>query len=226
MAEHISRQAFVDFGWYDLVKPLEIRFPKLGIQNDNRSIWIGSWVFVITFEKVWLRPERETVRSITRAVFYWFIMSELYLSLFTSQVLFSAVLLKFLHHTSLLRGRWKMLSSQMEEAHWTLSKKKQQYLSRTFNRIWHFSHVQAFNHKTKSSSWYLLEGVYCCRVGSQGEGELQHVHLDGAEQGAGFLHNQVIVGLICVCMRTVSTNRSNESTLCSLIRFLFLYSTD
>lgn len=124
MAEHISRQAFVDFGWYDLVKPLEIRFPKLGIQNDNRSIWIGSWVFVITFEKVWLRPERETVRSITRAVFYWFIMSELYLSLFTSQVLFSAVLLKFLHHTSLLRGRWKMLSSQMEEAHWTLSKKK------------------------------------------------------------------------------------------------------
>lgn len=51
-------------------------------------------------------------------------------------------------------------------------------------------------------SWYLLEGVYCGRVGSQGEGKLQHVHLHGAEQGTGFLYNQVIVGLICVCMGT------------------------
>lgn len=68
--------------------------------------------------------------------------------------------------------------------------------------------ARAFKRKIKSSSWYLLEGVYCCRVGSQGEGELQHVHLDGAEQGTGSLHNQVIVSLICVCIRTVSTDRS------------------
>lgn len=54
--------------------------------------------------------------------------------------------------------------------------------------------------------YYLLKGVDCCRVGSQGQGKLQHVHLDGAEQGTGFLHNQVIVGLICVCMGTRNTN--------------------
>lgn len=40
MAEHVSCQAFADFGCYDLVKPLEVWFPKLGVQNDNRSIWI------------------------------------------------------------------------------------------------------------------------------------------------------------------------------------------
>lgn len=62
-------------------------------------------------------------------------------------------------------------------------------------------------HKTESGSWYLLEGVHGCRVGSEGEGKLQHVHLDGAEQGTGFFHNQIIVGLICVCTRTVSTQR-------------------
>lgn len=62
-------------------------------------------------------------------------------------------------------------------------------------------------HKIESGSWYLLEGMHGCRVGSKGEGELQHVHLDGAEQGTGFFHNQIIVGLICVCTRTVSTQR-------------------
>lgn len=73
MAEHISRQAFMDFGCYDLVKLLEIWFPKLGVQNDNGSIWIGSWVSVIAFEKVWLRPERETNVSqmLDQMLFSW-----------------------------------------------------------------------------------------------------------------------------------------------------------
>lgn len=74
-------------------------------------------------------------------------------------------------------------------------------------------YAQAFKRKSKSSSWYLLEGVYCCGVGSQGEGKLQHVHLDGAEQGTGFLNDQVIVCLICVYMRATRTNRSNVSSL-------------
>lgn len=145
MAEHVSRQAFADFGCYDLVKPLEVWCAKLCIQNDNRSIGIGSWVFVITFEKVRLWPERERVKSIirsSRSLFYRFITvaSELYFSLFTSQVLFSAVLLNFLHHMSFLHGCWKMLSSQRGEAHWTLSKKaKQKDLSHTFS-----VHVEAF----------------------------------------------------------------------------------
>lgn len=64
----------------------------------------------------------------------------LYFSLFTSPVLFSAVLLNFLHHTSFPHGCWKMLSSQREEAHWRLSKKaKRKDLSHTFN-----VHVKAF----------------------------------------------------------------------------------
>lgn len=90
----------------------------------------------------------------------------------------------------------------MEEAHWTLSKNIKN------SRI--IQHMQAYSHsvscmckpskpKFKSSSWHLLEGVHCCRVSSQGQGKLQHVDLDGAEQGTGFLHNKVIVGLICVC---------------------------
>lgn len=58
MPEHICRKAFIDFSWYDMVKPLEIWSPKLSIENNDRSIWIGSWVFVITFEKVWFRPKK------------------------------------------------------------------------------------------------------------------------------------------------------------------------
>lgn len=58
---------------------------------------------------------------------------------------------------------------------------------------------------------YLLKRVDCCRVGSQGEGKLQHVHLDGTEQGTGFLHNQVIVGLICVCMRIIMYEHCHAS---------------
>lgn len=41
MPEHICGQAFLDFGYYDLVKPLERRRPKLSVQNDDRSIRIG-----------------------------------------------------------------------------------------------------------------------------------------------------------------------------------------
>lgn len=51
---------------------------------------------------------------------------------------------------------------------------------------------------------YLLEGVNGGRVRSQGQGKLQHVQLDGAEQGTGFLHYQLIVGLVCVCVGTTS----------------------
>lgn len=64
MTEHVSRQAFADFGQYDLVKPLEIRFSKLAVQNDNRSICLRSWVLMIALEKEGPRPERETVESI------------------------------------------------------------------------------------------------------------------------------------------------------------------
>lgn len=62
-----------------------------------------------------------------------------------------------------------------------------------------------------SRSPYLLEGVHGRRVGSEGEGELQHVHLDGAEQGTGFLQNQLVVGLICVCTGTRDTNTPSLS---------------
>lgn len=87
-------------------------------------------------------------------------------------------------------------------------------------------HAQAFKRKSKSSSWYLLEGVYCRGVGSQGEGKLQHVHLDGAEQGTGFLNDQVIVCLICVYRRAIRTKRSNVSSLCSLTFFLSRYASN
>lgn len=42
---------------------------------------------------------------------------------------------------SFLHGRWKMLSSQRQEAHWTQSEREQQDLSFTFNIIWHFSYA-------------------------------------------------------------------------------------
>lgn len=61
--------------------------------------------------------------------------------------------------------------------------------------------------------WYLLEGVHRGRVGSKGEGELQHVHLDGAEQGAGSLHDQLIVGLVCVCTGTEAELVSRLSSI-------------
>lgn len=73
--------------------------------------------------------------------------------------------------------------------------------------------TQHISHNIKSGLWYLLEGVHCGRVGSKGEGELQHVHLDGAEQGASSLHNQIIVGLICVCTGTRSRGRVSVSPL-------------
>lgn len=73
--------------------------------------------------------------------------------------------------------------------------------------------TQHISHNIKSGLWYLLEGVHRGRVGSKGEGELQHVHLDGAEQGAGSLHNQLIVGLICVCTGTRSRGRVSVSPL-------------
>lgn len=73
--------------------------------------------------------------------------------------------------------------------------------------------TQHISHNIKSGLWYLLEGVHRGRVGSKGEGKLQHVHLDGAEQGAGSLHNQLIVGLICVCTGTRSTGRVSVSSL-------------
>lgn len=84
----------------------------------------------------------------------------------------------------------------MEEAHWRLSKNIKN--SRVIQHMQVSQRYELSKLKPKSSSWYLLEGVYRCRVSSQGKGKLQHVHLDGAEQGTGFLHNQVIVGLIRV----------------------------
>lgn len=101
-----------------------------------------------------------------------------------------------------------MLSTRREEAHWTQSENKAGSVVQSKGQ----SHAQAFKLEIKSPLLYLLEGVHCCRVGSEGEGKLQHVHLDGAEQGTGFLYNQVIVGLICVCVRRESTNRWDVST--------------
>lgn len=124
MAEHISCQAFVDFRQYNFMKPLEIWCPNFSIKNDNRSIWIGSWVFVITFEKVRLWPDRETVEVIIRRVIILLVYSRSYASLITSQALFSAVLLILLHRTSFLHGYWKMLSTRREDAHWTQSEKQ------------------------------------------------------------------------------------------------------
>lgn len=66
VAEYISRQPFVDFRYYDLVKPLEFWRPKLCVQNDDGSVWIGAQVSVITFEKIWLWPGRKTIKLAVR----------------------------------------------------------------------------------------------------------------------------------------------------------------
>lgn len=79
------------------------------------------------------------------------------------------------------------------------------------------------SHNERSGRWYLLEGVHRGRVGSKGEGELEHVHLDGAEQSAGSLDDQLIVGLICVCATTARRGRVSFLRLYHSFH-LFIYS--
>ena len=60
-------------------------------------------------------------------------------------------------------------------------------------------HTLTHTHTHTPESSYLLEGVHCGGVGSQGEGKLQHVDLDGAEHSGGSLHNKLVVGLFRIC---------------------------
>lgn len=126
-------------------------------------------------------------------------MHDIYAFVFTFWALFPAVTLNSLYHTSSLRERWRRQSSQREGAHWMQSKGVES--SRVIQTPAR-KHLPTCTRtrKIKASSWYLLEGVHCGGVGTQREGKLQHVNLDGAEQGTDSLHNQVIVGLVCVCM--------------------------
>lgn len=62
VTEHVSRRPFVDFGYSDLMKPLEVWRAELCVQDDDGSVEVGSRVSVVPAEEIRLRPARETLR--------------------------------------------------------------------------------------------------------------------------------------------------------------------
>lgn len=213
MTEHIGRQPFVNLGHSGLVKPLEVRRAELRVQDDDGSVRVGPGVPVVPAEQIRLRPARETGEMSGEARCHatatasswiggaWRSRSHLLGAVSSSAARASA---SHVFAPCTLKKAEQPGGGDSLDAISEKKKKKDARVNHGYKTKQNKKQNTHNVNMSVSGLRYLLEGVHRGRVGSKGEGELQHVHLDGAEQGAGSLHDQLIVGLICVCSGTRS----------------------